>query len=643
MAYLNFMKLTALFKKNFENQTDAVDVATWEATEEAIRDTAGGESANASDARHEAVELLSEVIPEEISSLDAFILDAESDFMLLGIGLRTVHANVTELTELMLGTVKRMGTDAKGGFLDKGRKILNESMTEIQSRQNEVKANLDRINALMDDIENLHSTSKQIKKFAKSLKTVALTMLVENARTIDMSVNIFSDVAREIKDLSVNISNIANDVYKNVEKAQGVHSVTREEISTGIERLESLTNRIRTTVQESTHDTEELMRFSVDIIEESGRRSREISLQVAEIVVGVQFHDNMKQRIMSINEILNAILSSTALNGKADAPEGGNPKNPAAAVIRAQAGMLDEINHELEGVYETNRAALKKIHREVDDLLKGLRPMASDEKGSNSGTFSHDPFYHLKGALTQLHDLLHRGETLYQQIRKAADQVSDIAADLSELLGIVRNISADTHNKAINSIIAANRQGEKGGALKLLAQAMNDLATQSDGFSSEVEDIITSIIKAAEDIIRKETRETVAPPDNSSAINRLGTIINDISLEYENFRESSLAAYHRAQELKKATDTTLTSLDFFRGLSQKINDHRNRLLDTAGQPGQDTLLLDVNLVAGGHVPGRHITDQVDNIILFEEAKRTIRESSHGAGEDVTFSDNVELF
>ena len=619
-------------------------MAAWKTTEAVIRDTIAQQPADVPDTNQEAIGLLTRVIPEEISSLEAFIQDAESDFMLLGIGLRTVHANVTELTELMLGTVKRMGSDAKGGFLEKGRKILNESMAEIQSRQNEVKANLKRINALMDDIENLHTTSKQIKKFAKSLKTVALTMLVENARTIDRSVNIFSDVAREIKDLSVNISNIANDVYKNVEKAQGVHGVTQEEISAGIDQLESLTNRIRSTVQESTHDTEELMRFSVDIIEESGRRSREISLQVAEIVVGVQFHDNMKQRIMSINEILNAILSSTALNGMTDSPERNNVKNPAATVIRAQAGLLDEINLELDGVYDTNRAALKKIHREVDDLLKGLRPMAAGEKGSHTGTFSHDPFYHLKEALTQLHELLHRGETLYQQIRKAADQVSDIAADLSKLLGIVRSISADTHNKAINSIIAANREGEKGGALKLLAQAMNDLATRSDGFSSEVEGIITSIIQAAEEIIRKEeTKEPAATADNSSAIKRLATIINDISLEYENFRESSMAAYHRAQELKKATDTTLTSLDFFRGLSQKINEHRNRLLDTAGQPGQESLQLNVDLVASGHVPGRHITGLSDNIILFEEAKRTIRENNHDSDDDVTFSDNVELF
>jgi len=266
------MKLTALFKKSAQPRVDDFDLAEWLADDEAIPVGVNQKDTPVVHRPPASVEFLNDTIPDVVASLDYIIEGSETDFMLLGIGLRTVHANVTELTEQMLGTVERMGSGTNDGFLDRGRQILNTAMEEIQTRQNEVKANLSRINALMNDIENLHITSKQIKKFAKSLKTVALTMLVENARTIDSSVNIFADVALEIKDLSVNISEIANDVYRNVEKARDVHRVTREEISSGINRLETLTDQIRTTVQESTHDTEELMRFSVDTIEESGRR-----------------------------------------------------------------------------------------------------------------------------------------------------------------------------------------------------------------------------------------------------------------------------------------------------------------------------------------------------------------------------------
>jgi methyl-accepting chemotaxis protein len=352
----------------------------------------------------------------------------------------------------------------------------------------------------------------------------------------------------------------------------------------------------------------------------------------------------MKQRLVKITEILNAILASMETIRKTPSPQGAADRITVAAVIRELADRLDEIDNELNDVYEKNRSALKKINGEVNDLLQGLRPMACDEQDLRAVTFMNDPFSHLKDALRQLHDLLNRGETFYRQIQEAADQVSDIASDLSKLLGLVRSISANTHNKAINSIIAANRQGEKGGALKLLAQAMNELATKSDGFSGEVENIITSIISSAEEISRKETMTSAVPGEDDFSITRLERVMDDISGEYERFRENSLAAYERARELKKATDTTLSSLDFFKGLSQRINEYRDRLASLTARYGLEDILIAADVTDRGHVPGKHAVRQKDNIILFEEARRSIMGNGHDDGSVHEEPDsNVELF
>ncbi|MFW6237062.1 MAG: hypothetical protein ACOC3F_01615, partial [Desulfosudaceae bacterium] len=299
----------------------------------------------------QAVTALREAIPPVVTSLEEFIEGSESDFMLLGIGLRTVHANVKELTELMLDTVKQMGTGEEGGFLERGRQALNESLAEIRSYQEGVKKDLARINTVMENLEDLYLTSKQIKKFAKSLKTVALAMLVENARTIDSSVNIFSDVALEVKELSVSIAGIANDVYKNVEQARKIHHDTQVEISAGIDRLETLTSEIQSMVKESTRDTEALMQFSMDTIEQAGRRSRDISRQVAEIVVGVQFHDNMKQRVMHIVSILRAMADSAQARPPAEDFSPATGLARTEPVLYQQSGLLDEMTTEVSQVY----------------------------------------------------------------------------------------------------------------------------------------------------------------------------------------------------------------------------------------------------------------------------------------------------
>ncbi|MFO8047481.1 MAG: hypothetical protein R6U29_00475 [Desulfosudaceae bacterium] len=581
-------------------------------------------------------------IPPVGNSLEQFIEGSESDFMLLGIGLRTVHSNITELTELMLGTVEKMSSDEEGGFLDRGRQILSASLTEIQAYQDEVKADLDRINTVMNKLEDLYHISKQIKKFSKSLKTVALTMLVENARTIDSSVNIFADVALEVKELSVNIGEIANDVYNNVEKARGILRVTREEISSGITRLETLTEQVQVTVRESTGDTETLMQFSVDTIEQAGRRSRDISRQVAEIVVGVQFHDNMKQRIMHIASILKTMVETAA-----PSPEPRSNQNPAGIpagpVLREQAQRLEEMTTEVDYVYQKNRTALKTIGTEVEDLLQSLRGMTSVERSGGSQTILHDPFLHLKEALSQLHQLMDRGKSLYEQIQAAADQVTGITANLTELLNIVRGISAQTHNKAINSIIASDREGKKGGSLKLLAQEMNKLASQSDIFSSQVEGIITGIIDITGHIGQKSLDNQADTARDDSAISRLNEVLHDISLGYEDFRKNSRAAYERASDLKRAIDTTLHSLDFFQGLALGLQQNERHLTDIDQQTAADEILVKVDPTST-HLPGKYTTDQQDNVILFEDARQqNDRNNPHQEFDKDHLGDNVELF
>lgn len=611
--------------------------------------TAGGrQPAVLSDIREPAVDLLVESLPTEslptvMSSLTRFVEESEADFMLLGIGLRSVYSNVTELTDLMLGTVRQINAEEEGGFLEQGRQVLKASLAEIRAYHDGVRADLEHINTVLADLENLSTTSKQIKQFAKSLKTVALIMLVENGRTNDGSVSFFSEVAQEIKELSVNITAIANDVHKNVEKARKMHRVSREEIAARIKRLETLTTAIESTVQASAHDTEMLMQLSVDAVEQAGRRSRDISRQVAEIVVGVQFHDNMKQRMTHIIADLKAIADSAGETAPTKAADETETRMPAGLIVRDQIARLKEINNDVNDVFQKNRTALQAIENETATLLQGLQGMAADSRLDGSISLMQDPFSHLKNTLTQLHSLLDRGKVLYEQIQKTADHVSGITSELSQLLNVVRGISSHTHNKAINAIIAAGRQGEKGGAMKLLAQEMNGLASQSDVFTREVEEIITSITNLTVDIGRRDINHSPDMDNAGGAISRVNEVLNDIALGYESFRKDSIAAFERAGGLKKAIDTTFSGLDFFQGLARRIEEYGRQLMMIAGQPGMDKLMVAVDRTADARLPHQDPAGREDNVILFEKVRKSQADTSGHEAFDHALGDNVELF
>ena len=72
-----------------------------------------------------------DILSDFTESLQSLTEGAENDFMLIGHGLQAVHANVTDLTGLMLNTAKRIGGDRDGGIITSLEHIANEALQEI--------------------------------------------------------------------------------------------------------------------------------------------------------------------------------------------------------------------------------------------------------------------------------------------------------------------------------------------------------------------------------------------------------------------------------------------------------------------------------------------------------------------------------
>ncbi len=584
-------------------------------------DTISGEQVLQSTTQKDNMEPLATCLSDITESLKSFSDGAETDFILLGIGLQSVHTNVSELTDNMLDAAKRMGSDEDTGVLPGVKNIVNNSLKEIKSCQDQTDTNLTQINALVERMGDLYVTSEQIKKFAKFLHAVALNIFVENART-DESFKLFSDIAQEIKELYGKITTIANGVYENVENAHAIHVSIHDKIAHGMTKLHTLTREAHEAVHESIAEAGQLMSFSAKTIEDAGMRSREISGQVSEIVMGVQFHDNMRQRIDHIIGQMNDLSTLYApAAAQSDAGEAETVDNAyVCSVIKDQGTALKDVILEVEDVFEKNMQATEEIKKEVDKLLQGFWVLKSmDTEGHDRKVhIGDDPFSSLKAALTQLHKILDESKRLFEELQDSAVQAADIAAMLSEQLKDVRDISRDTHIKALNSIISADRLGEKGSTLRVLSQEMKELAAQSDVFVDEVENIIESIAESAREIGRREMVMDEAEDTEKIAMLTLDSAIEKISSEYEKFRKDSDDSYHRAMDLKKAISATLLSLDFFHGLSGGLNEYHKTFEKLYREYGGVE-----EFSSRGTIP--------------EEKKEVRQDKSNG------FGDNVELF
>jgi methyl-accepting chemotaxis protein len=556
-----------------------------------------------------------DILSDFIESLQSLTEGAENDFMRIGHGLQAVHANVTDLTGLMLNTGKRIGGDKGGGIITSLDNIANEALQEINMVNEDVNTNLVQINSAVGNIGELKATSRQIKKFAKFLNAVAISMLLENARTVN-SENIFSGIAQEIKELSYKITGIANDVYENVEEAEKIHLSIRDKITSGMSRLKKLTLDVHKIVQDSVLEAEQLMGFSLETIEQAGKRSMEISRQVGEIVVGVQFHDNMRQRVMLIIDILK---DKDSLSGP---------------VINNQIYALNDVILEVDEVYHKNLTAIEYIEKEVEILVESFFGLKSEEikdlHGQNK--LISDPLYSLKSVLIQLHELLDHGQDLFKQLKEAASHEAGIAEKLTGLLNIISDISSETRNKALNSIIAAQRMGDSGSALKCLAQEVSDLAGKSDVFMDKAASIIETVSVSVTEIGKKGIK--CFDTDNR-AIDRLDAVIESVSNEYDMFQNDYTEAYERAKGLKKAISSTIVSMEFFKGLSAGLTGQREQLENIAP-----------NLVVNETFHIKENTEQtssIDDRQVVTPFRDVLQNNQYRLSDEDDFGNNVVIF
>jgi hypothetical protein len=555
------------------------------------------------------------ILSDFTESLQSLTEGAENDFMLIGHGLQAVHANVTDLTGLMLNTAKRIGGDEDGGIINSVEHIANEALQEINMFNEDVNANLVQINSAVGNIGELKATSREIKKFAKFLNAVAINMLLENARIVN-SENIFSGIAQEIKELSYKITGIANDVYENVEEAEKIHMSIKDNITGGMSQLKKLTSDVHKTVQDSVSEAEQLVGFSLETIEQAGSRSMEISRQVGEIVVGVQFHDNMRQRVMLIIDVLK---DKDSLSGP---------------VINNQIYVLNDVILEVDEVYHKNLTATEHIEKEVEVLAESFFGLKSEEIKDMHGQnmLKSDPLHSLKSVLMQLHGLLDHGQDLFKQLKEAASHEAGIAEKLTGLLNIISDISSETRNKALNSIIAAQHMGDSGSTLKCLAQEVNDLAGKSDVFMDKAALIIEPISVSVTKIVEKGIK--CFDTDNR-AIDRLDAVIESFSNEYDVFQKDYAEAYERAKGLKKAISSTIVSMEFFKGLSAGLTGKREQLENIAP-----------NLVTNGTFHAKEIGEQtspIDDIQVVTPFREVLQNKQYSLSDEDDFGDNVVIF
>lgn len=589
-------------------------------------------------------------------SLKATSRSVEPEFMTIGRSLQSVYADTKALTQQAVDTVNRFGGKDEESELGRIERLIRESLENLNRCREDVTVNLKQVDAVAEYLSELHDKCSVVEKIAVFLKVVGLNIGIESTRS-EESKEMFTVIGQEIQQLSNKVMDITRNIREDSSEAGIRQRSAHGEIAKSLNTLKKLSDDVEVAVYRAVREIKQLMELSFETLEQAGENSRRISRQIGEIVVGIQFHDSMNQRI---DHIIQSLAEIDSLLSEDSFREFGKKERLGIAhsILAVQEAQLREVITEIAGVDAKSRQAFRQIGDEVDKLAQGLSALGLRNPVNERGSSEKDPFLSLESAVQHLNDLLGDGTELMDRIRNIASQASDTAYRLFDHMKHVREINFETHIKALNAIVNAAHLGEKGRTLEVLAQEMKGLSSQSNVFVQSVEKILESISGSVEEL-RSRILDTGIDADF------LDSGMRDISSSYVQFETDSRNTFQRSEDLKSAISQTSAYLDFFPRLAGELENHLHELEEMSGplkalaSKSNDSSGDMENLIhrytmqkeraihnSIVEAPKKTALPQTESIEWFEPVLGTTSAEELSEGEDHEdddLGDNVELF
>ena len=515
---------------------------------------------------------ISKQLPAMSKDLEVACRSVEPHFIQIGKELQAIYKDATGLRKQVLDSVNLIGGKKEGGLLIQLRELAQDALAELGSCQNEVIEKSAQIKMVTEHLSSLLNMCNLVEKVALQLRIVGLNIDIESSRSAE-SAELFSVVARDTGELSRKMKSISEDSHDALKSALAVQRSAYGNISEGLEELDHLGGNARKTVLSAVQEIEKLMASTLKVVEQASEHSRKISRHVADIVVAVQFHDSMSQRVEHIIKTLHdveRILNNEPL--KEGAVDSNEKLDDAFLILELQSAQLKEIVVEIEAVYEKSVRSFDEIFKEIEALLEHLFNISTGgEKDPDQEGIVGNPFNRLRSSFGYLNEILHKGQTLMGPMRHAASQASDTVDQVSESVRDIQGIGFETHLMSLNAIINAAHLGERGGALEVLAQEVKQSSDQSGAFVEGVDELLESVMAMAEKL-----RDQRANDKTEEKI-LLSSSIEEITQAYNRFIKSSRVAHQQAEDLKNAISKTKDSLDFLPSLAERLKGYLCRL------------------------------------------------------------------
>ena len=522
-------------------------------------------------------------------SLTAIVESSEDDFISLGMNLQKVQMLSSAQRQKISATMGLFKADGDSGILQKISAYVKQSQYDTKIAQEDTANLCTDLTAMTKLLDEVDKKGAVLERSGLLLHVIGVQTGIECAREQQMAAT-FKVVSSDTIGLASKIKATTNSLSDTTAMAKSTQQQTLSTAKKSIDALHGLAQESDQATTIALSKVAELVDYSISVVDEAEQMSVTITGEINQVVMGVQFHDNLRQRIEHINEALQEIETT---NANLSAEDSCN----RYLSVELQKIQLENLIIELEVLYATQAQALDNIIHEITGLESRLESMVQEQESANA---KDDPVAVLLAGISSLEQLNQDSLVLGQTISSSAKQAELIVADMRTAIKSTFVVANNVKINALNAIIKAAKFGQAGEALQVLAQGMVEVSKETRSLIQIFDGLLAQLVSLAQG-------QSTTVIEHDGLVVSSGFDSQQVQQVFSEFRNELLNSKHDCNTLVVQLVAEQQHLVFISELKDALQQRCGLLSNYTEsiRPQDEELLAKMRGEFGKHLEGRY--------------------------------------
>lgn len=595
-----------------------------------------------------SVSLMQNKMHEFTEAIKSQMSKIEPVFLLLGQDMQNSYCDSAQLTETIEQSADILGNKTEGTLVNQIQNILNGLLDELKDCRDIITDNAANMGSSTDEITTLSQICTGLTKIGRFLNIVGMNIDVESCRSME-SKNMFHGFGGEVKELAHKIVGIADriDVDSTAVQSKRISGVST--VKTSLQELSTLSSSGEKSVRHAMDEVERLTQFSYTTLENAATHSQAIQKQVGDIVMAIQFHDIVRQKLEHVISAFEDCKTLLDQNGSEHDLQSMHAQ--IYFILKVQSAQLSQITSELNTVHNNLEQAFTRINDKTDQIMDDIVGSGMDKKEANELEHQFDS---IKKALENLKELRTHGQQMAKRMMESIKETSSIISGLSQYTSQVSSININLQYKALNAIIMTSKLGEKGRTLEVLAREVRLISLNSNELMEQTVKTLKAVTEMTGNL--KELNVDNADQTSDSLTLSLESTLKQITTTLKTYEEKRSLSVSMAEKLGKNIQKTKKRVSFISKWAEDIRTIQTQINGILGQIQPLILSMDKKiLIEHENMAKRYTmeserkvllqTSVTDSSCLNEDKPESHSQDNHSARnqDDDDLDDNIELF